>query len=275
MKKKSKNLVIYILFVLITSCNSINGDKFVYIGHGPDTSGYKLYYDKTKKMFMFIDKRNGCFQKDDTGTCFAMTLKQAREFRNKTLSKMIEIDIKLAQDDHGNHAVSQLNKAGVTAINKNIDVKGIYATPIRQIVVDRKQQYHLIRKPYEIEANLVAMVTKDSNGKSKIRVAYTVHFPELHKAYNSKLRPFIIDPEYLYTHMTLDAVHEAHSIQDDVFKEQSQVRKEIDDYLKNVVDGGCNKKVNVSKSVASLNKEILTLNNAKTINENKIIRNTV
>lgn len=68
------------------------------------------------------------------------------------------------------------------------------------------------------------------------KVAYTVDFPGLEKEYSTELRPFIIDPEYLYTHMTIDAVHEAQFMQRDVMKSQTNVKKKVDDYLKDVVD---------------------------------------
>ncbi|MDE4940544.1 hypothetical protein NAI66_11290, partial [Francisella tularensis subsp. holarctica] len=83
------------------------------VGHGENSTDYQLYYDKTQKLFVLIDKRNGCFQKDDTGTCLAFTLKQASEFREYVLAKMIEIDVRLANDDYGNYAIEELRKAGV------------------------------------------------------------------------------------------------------------------------------------------------------------------
>ena len=76
MRNLLKLLSIGVLIVAVSSCGMMTGDKFVYLGHGDDTPDYQLYYDKTKKLFVLIDKRNGCFQKDDTGTCFAFTLKQ-------------------------------------------------------------------------------------------------------------------------------------------------------------------------------------------------------
>ncbi|MDE4996566.1 hypothetical protein NAH08_09950, partial [Francisella tularensis subsp. holarctica] len=92
------------------------------------------------------------FQKDDTGTCLAFTLKQAREFREYGLAKMIEIDVRLANDDYGNYAIEELRKAGVTTVNNPIKTKKVFATPVKQIVLDRNQQYHLVRKEYEIDS---------------------------------------------------------------------------------------------------------------------------
>ncbi|BCD92467.1 hypothetical protein fh0823_26060 [Francisella halioticida] len=241
----------------------LTGDKFVYIGHSKNTPDYQLYYDKTRKMFVLIDKRNGCFQKNDTGTCFALTLQQAREFRQKVLVKMIEIDLRLAKDNYGSYAIAELQKAGITTVNKPIKIKSVYATPIRQIVIDRKQQYHLVRKKYKVQANLVAMVMTDDNGKRRIKVAYTVDFPGLEKRYGTELRPFVIDPEYLYTHMTIDTVHEAHYMQKDVLNNQKEVKKEIVSYLNNVVDqdkkaNGSNPEESMANEIAAQDSDIVT-----------------
>jgi hypothetical protein len=263
---KKTSLLLFVL--LVASCGMLTGDKFVYVGHGKNTPDYQLYYDKTRKMFVLIDKRNGCFQKDDTGTCFALTLQQAREFRQKVLVKMIEIDLKLAKDNYGSYAIHELQKAGITTVNKPITIKDVYATPIRQIVIDRKQQYHLVRQEYKVQANLVAMVTTDSNGEKRIKVAYTVDFPGLEKRYGTELRPFVIDPEYLYTHMTIDTVHEAHYMQKDVLTNQKQVKKEIADYLNEVVDkdqktDGADPDQSIADQVASQDSDIVTDNDIK------------
>ena len=261
MRNLFKYLLIGFLTVAVSSCGMMTGDKFVYLGHGDDTPDYQLYYDKNKKLFILIDKRNGCFQKEDTGTCIAFTLKQAREFREKVLSKMIEIDLRLIKDNNGNYATKELESADITTVNKPIKIEDLYATPIRQIVIDRKQQYHLVRNDYKIDANLIAMVTKGNNGKSKIKNVFTIDFPGIAKKYNAKLRPFIIDPEYMYTHMTIDFVHEAQFTQKDVLKNQKQVTKEFGDYLKNVVDAA-NKPVKdpeaeIANNVSSLESDLV------------------
>lgn len=175
---------------------------------------------------------------------------------------MIEIDLRLAKDNYGSYTIAELQKAGITTANKPIKTKKVYATPIRQIVLDRKQQYHLVRKEYEINSNLVAMVVTDKEGKKRIKVAYTVDFPGLEKEYSTELRPFIIDPEYLYTHMTIDTVHEAQFMQSNIMKSQTNVKKEVDEYLKDVVDNG--KKdtgythQDIASSVAALDKDLIT-----------------
>lgn len=271
---KKTSLLLFIL--IIASCGMLTSDKFVYVGHGKNTPDYQLYYDKTRKMFVLIDKRNGCFQKDDTGTCFALTLDQAREFRQNVLVKMIEIDLRLAKDNYGSYAIHELQKAGITTVNKPIKIKDVYATPIRQIVIDRKQQYHLVRQKYKVQANLVAMVPTDDNGKIGIKVAYTVDFPGLEKRYGTELRPFVIDPEYLYTHMTIDTVHEAHYMQKDVLNNQKQVKKEIANYLNEVVDqdqksnSGANPEENIAKKVTAQDSDIVTKNDISSDKTNKV-----
>ncbi|API85931.1 FTN_0109 family protein [Francisella uliginis] len=264
---KKTSLLLFVL--IVASCGMLTGDKFVYVGHGKNTPDYQLYYDKTRKMFVLIDKRNGCFQKDDTGTCFALTLQQAREFRQKVLVKMIEIDLRLAKDNYGSYAIHELQKAGITTVNKPIKIEDVYATPIRQIVIDRKQQYHLVRQKYKVQANLVAMVMTDDNGEKRIKVAYTVDFPGLEKRYGTELRPFVIDPEYLYTHMTIDTVHEAHYMQKDVLNNQKQVKKEIANYLNDVVDQDqkANAKgdpeENIANEIAAQDSDIVTKSDLK------------
>lgn len=267
MRNIFKKISLLFLVLIVSSCGMLSGDKFVYLGHGEDSPDYQLYYDKTQKLFVLIDKRNGCFQKDDTGTCLAFTLKQARQFREEVLAKMIEINLKLAKDDYGNKAIAELQKAGITTVNKPIKIDDTYATPIRQIVLDRKQQYHLVRRQYKLDANLVAMVTTGDNGQKRIKVAYTIDFPGVAKTYNTNLRPFIVDPEYLYTHMTIDAVHEAQYMQKDVLKNQKDVKKEVDNYLKNVVDKEPNVSGNTQKDiankVAALDGDIVTKHDIK------------
>lgn len=267
MRNILKKMAFLSLAIIVASCGMLSGDKFVYLGHGENSPDYQLYYDKTQKIFALIDKRNGCFQKDDTGTCLAFTLKEAREFREKVLAKMIEIDLRLAKDSYGSYAIAQLQKAGITTVNKPIKVEDVYATPIRQIVLDRKQQYHLVRNTYKIAASLVAMVITDENGEKRIKVAYTVSFPGVQKRYGTKLRPYIIDPEYLYTHMTMDSVHEAQYLQRDVLKNEKDVKKEVANYLTDVVDNEQNisgdPHEDIANKVAALNSDLVTTGTSK------------
>ncbi len=263
MRNLFKLLSVSFLIITVSACGMITGNKFVYIGHGEDSPYYQLYYDQTKKLFVLIDKRNGCFQKDDTGTCLAFTLQQARDFRKKALSKMIEIDLRLAKDNYGDYAIKELENAGISIIKKQIKIEDIYAKPIRQIVIDRKQKYHLVRRDYKVGAKLVAMVTKN-DGKDKIKVAYTIDFPGLYKEFKTQLRPFIVDPEYLYTHMTIDSVHQAQFMQKDMLKSQKKVTKQVDKYLKDVVDAS-NEKVkdpnaSIANKVSKLDSDLVTDN---------------
>ncbi|AJC48334.1 hypothetical protein IB642_04715 [Allofrancisella guangzhouensis] len=264
MSKLFKKISLVLLIVLLSSCNMLTDDQFVYLGHGTDTPSYQLYYDKTKKLFILVDKRNGCFQKDDTGTCLAFSLQQTKDFRNEVLAKMIKMNILLEKDNYGgNYAISQLEKAGITTINKPIKISDVYATPVRQIMMDRQQQYHLVRGDFKIDANLVAMVVTNSEGKKQIKVAYTIDFPDVVKKYNAKLRPFVIDPAYLYTHMTMDAVYEAQYVQKNVHRSQKKVTKEVDGYLKKIVDESPNAEqqntsivdTQITEMLASLNSD--------------------
>ncbi|MBK2028139.1 hypothetical protein IB655_03255 [Francisella noatunensis] len=262
MRKIFSKISLLLLILAVTSCGMLSNDQFVYLGHGDNTPDYQLYYDKTRKLFVLIDKRNGCFQKDGTGTCLAFDLKQTRDFREKILAKMIEIDLRLAKDNYGDRAMAELQRAGITTVSKPIKTENVYATPVRQIVLDRKQQYHLVRNDYKIDADLVAMLITDSDGRKRIKVAYTVNFPELEKEYNTSLRPYIIDPEYLYTHMTINTVHEAQFMQRDVMKCQKDVKKEVGIYLNDVVDTTTSKssytRQEISSDAATLDHELIT-----------------
>ncbi|GAB4221860.1 MAG: hypothetical protein Kow0076_1110 [Francisella sp.] len=218
MIKVYKKFILLLLVIILASCNTISDDDFIYLGHGESSPDYQLYYDKTKQLFLLIDKKNGCFQKDDTGTCLAFTLKQANEFRENVLAKMIAINERLAKDNYGDYALKELQKAGITTVKKLIKTKKVYATPVKQIFLDRKQQYILVRNQYALHSKLVAMVIDGNDGKKHIKVAYIVYIPDLKKKFNTNLRPFIIDPEYLYNHMTMDSVNKAQSLQKDVIK---------------------------------------------------------
>lgn len=219
----------------LSACGSLQDDKFVYVGHPDAYPSYQLYYDKTKDMFMLIDKRHGCYEKTQSGTCLAMTAEETEQFRNEVLTRMMSIDKKLAADDYGSKAIPELEKAGISTIKKPITIpgEGIQATAIKQIVVDRKKEYHLVRGEKTIEADLIATVIPSGSGKD-IKVIYTIDFPSVNK--ETDLQPYVVDPEYLYNHMTKEAVTEAQNNQTEVMGNHKQVQTKVDDYLKDVVD---------------------------------------
>lgn len=240
MRKILQMSLILSLVVAICSCGRINEDKFIYVGHGAETPHYQLYYDVNKKMFLLIDKRNGCFQRDDTGTCLAFTLDQAKAFRENVLAKMIKIDMTLKKDADPD-TVKNYNKAGVTAVTRGIKIDPTFATPIRQVNIDRQLQYILVDDQFDISAKLDAMLATDKAGKQNIRVAYTVDFPGVDKKFKTKLRPYVIDPSFLYSHMTIQSVHEAEARQKEVMKNHIDLSKQADKFLSDIFSKAQNK----------------------------------
>ena len=230
-----KIVCVLLLVIISTSCGIMTNDKFVYIGHGSDTPNYQLYYDKTKKIFVLLDKRNGCFQKDDTGTCLAFTHEQAKIFREKVLAKIIDIDLKLAKSSFKRDQFKNVKESVLTTSVISIDVGDVYATPIRQIILDRKQQYSLMKGDCKINVEMAAIVTP-SDDEKELKVAYSLSFPGINERYDSMLRPFIIDPEYLYEHMTRQSVKNALSIQKGTLKGNRNTQKKLNKYLKKIAD---------------------------------------
>jgi hypothetical protein len=235
-----KTTLLLALIMLIASCGMLTGDKFVYIGHGETSANYQLYYDIDRKLFVIVDKRNGCFKKDGTGTCLAFDLEQTKKFRENVLTKMIDINKRLAKehDSIGKYALDEFQKAGITTVVKPIDVDPTYAIPVKQIDVDKQEQYHILRRNYLIKANLVAMITEEGNHEKHIKVVYVVSLPGLKSRFKADLRPAVIDPDFMYSHMTMDAVHAAQSDQKMALKTHADVESEAKKYLQNIVDKG-------------------------------------
>jgi polyhydroxyalkanoate synthesis regulator phasin len=218
----------------------LSGVKFVYIGHGDSSPNYQLYYDIDRKLFVIVDKRNGCFRKDGTGTCLAFNLGQAKAFRENVLVKMIDINDRLAKehDSIGKYALDEFQKAGITTVVKPIDTDPTYAIPVKQIGVDKQEQYHILRRNYLIKANLVAMITETGSHEKHIKVVYVVSLPGLKARFKAELRPAVIDPEFMYSHMTMDAVHDAQSDQKIALKTHAKVENQAQKYLQKIVDKG-------------------------------------
>lgn len=240
MIKLFKTTLLLALVMLVASCGLLTGDKFIYIGHGDSSPNYQLYYDIDRKLFVIVDKRNGCFRKDGTGTCLAFNLDQAKKFRENVLVKMIDINARLAKehDSMGKYALDEFQKAGITTVVKPIETVPTYAIPVKQIDVDKQEQYHILRRNYLMKANLVAMITEDGGHQKHIKVVYVVSLPGLKDRFKAELRPAVIDPEFMYSHMTMDAVHDAQSDQKVALKTHAEVENQAQEYLKKIVDKG-------------------------------------
>ena len=237
MKNLFKIIVGAFVASILASCATLDNDKFVYIGHPASYPSYQLYYDKTKDLFILIDKRNGCFEHNDSGTCMAFSKKEVEEFRENVLQRMIAIDKKLAADGYGSQAIPELEKAGISTIRKTIPTKDVNATAIKQIMVDRNKEYHLVRGKQSVGADMIATIVPVGNRK-EIKVIYIVDFPNIvdPKKGGTPLQPYVVDPEYLYYHMTMAAVEAAEEAQKGTMEKHDQTHKKVDDYLKDVVD---------------------------------------
>ncbi|GMN89242.1 FTN_0109 family protein [Francisella sciaenopsi] len=233
MNKLIKFSYILLLCIATISCGIISNDKFIFIGHGATTPDYQLYYDKTKSLFILINKRDGCFQKDDTGTCLAFTHEQAEVFRKNVLHKMIEIKSEIEKKSLTEKQIEEIKKSGLATSSIKLNIGDVYATPVRQILINRKQEYSLIRDSYKLRARIGAIVVPDGK-ETYIKIAYSVSFPEIRERYGFELRPFIIDPDYFYTHMTEDAIKKALTTQRTVLKENKSVNNTLNKYLKKV-----------------------------------------
>jgi len=237
MKSLFKIIIGVFIALVLTSCATLDNDKFVYIGHPPQYPSYQLYYDKTKGLFILIDKRNGCFEHNESGTCMAFSKTETEDFREDILRKMLVIDKKLAEGAYGSQAIPELEKAGISTIKKPIPTKEVQAIAVKQIMVNRGKEYHLVRGQQLVGANMIATIVPMGETKG-IKVIYSVYFPSIVDADKGgvPLQPFVVDPEYLYNHMTMDAVTAAEDAQKGVVINHKAMHKKVDDYLKDMVD---------------------------------------
>ncbi|AJI46437.1 hypothetical protein IB633_02730 [Francisella philomiragia] len=220
-------LILIIISLGLCSCRSLSDDKFVYLGHGPEFPKYQLYYDNTRELFILVDKQNGCYAKDNSGTCMAFTTEEAEKFRKNVLEKMIEIQSKVADDHHGQDKVNSITKTGTSVINKQMQIEETKVTPVKQVFSDHKQQYLLVNQEYKISANIIAKVVNDN--KNHIKLYFTVNIPSMDKM--SITKPFIIEPEFLYNAMRPENKTFALETQKNIQKNNEEMNKEISDYL--------------------------------------------
>ena len=235
MKKTSKLLLLAATTIGLSSCGTLDHDKFVYLGHGVNTPDEQLYFDTNKNMFMLVDKKNGCFTGNYSGTCAAFTVEQAKSFRTNVLDKMLSIDKKIKkQSSQSGKIITEMEKAGITEAVKGLDVSGSKATVIKQIVVDKKIHYHLTQYNYNVAAALERSIV-DNDGKLSLHNTYTISFPEISKKQKTILVPFTVDPNFLYNHMTLKAVEKAKTTQKNVIQDKKVAKKDVSKYFSDLV----------------------------------------
>jgi hypothetical protein len=237
MKNLFKIIIGVFIASVLTSCATLDNDEFVYIGHPPQYPSYQLYYDKSKSLFLLIDKRNGCFEHNESGTCMAFSKEETEDFREDILLKMMAIDKKLAEDGYGKEAIPELEKAGISTIKKPIPTKEVQAIAIKQIMVNRSKEYHLVRGQQDVGADMIATIVPVGASK-EIKIIFTINFPAIvdPKKGGTPLQPFVVDPGYLYYHMTMDAVTVAEDAQKGAVVDHKATHKKVNDYLKDIVD---------------------------------------
>ncbi|API87264.1 hypothetical protein [Francisella uliginis] len=100
MKRFIKLFSLIILATVASACAIITYDDFVYLGHPAKLPEYQIYYDKTQNLYLFIDKHS-CFDKsvEGAGTCIAMDQQEADIFVKKFLSKMLDTEDRLEEQD--------------------------------------------------------------------------------------------------------------------------------------------------------------------------------
>ena len=94
--------------------NVISKDNFVYLGHPESYPDYNVYYDKSEKMYLFIDK-DGCFDKniDGPGTCLALNHKEANNFVENILPKMLDRRSKILEESNKEKIITYLKESNM------------------------------------------------------------------------------------------------------------------------------------------------------------------
>ena len=95
------------------------------------------------------------------------------------------------------------------------------------------------------------MITESGAHEKHVKVVYVVSLPGLKARFKAELRPAVIDPEFMYTHMTMDAAHEAQSDQKAALKTHAKVENQAQKYLQKIVDKGVISDADAKKIAAS------------------------
>ena len=238
MKKMLKMLVFATIVLSLASCAMIDKDNFVYLGHGAGTPSNLLYYDKNKQDFILVDKKNGCFDKDGAGLCLAFNKEQTKNFRDKYLSKMIALNEKMTKVSHSQivKEAKMMQKGGITTIRKPLDFGNVSAFPIKEVLISNQNRKHIFSHPYQLNADLILLSSMDKNGSPSFDHVYAINSLALEKEYDISAKPYIIDPQYLYTHMTMQAVEKAEKMQKVAFASQAEGTKVSNSMLDKLVD---------------------------------------
>jgi hypothetical protein len=227
---------IIFLSIIAYACAIISKDNFVYLGHPKSYPDYNIYYDKSEKMYLFIDK-DGCFDKDvdGPGTCFALNHKEADDFVGNILPKMLDRRSKILEESNKEKIIKYLKESNRNAVTKVIDTTGIKVTPVKDIEVDGKKQYHLVSRKYNVKVNLRIILDKAGKGND-LRVLYSLKIPGVIDMPNISLKPFMLDPEFLDRVMDKKYIKDAEQREKSNLeqrKKEKQKFKELNHYLDN------------------------------------------
>ena len=236
MKKKYSLLFILIFSVLIASCQIISPKDFVYLGHSKKLVEYQVYYDKSQKLFLLIDK-HGCLDKsvDGSGTCIALDSNDVSEFKLNVLAKMIELKAKIKQPKSKQRVLDYFAKSGKKSIKRPVDIT-MKVTPLKQINVDNEKQYHLVANKQNAAINLVIMPIENEYGKKDINVFYTLRLPKTVKKQKTSTKPYIINPEYLLKVLQPEAVQYAESFRNKKVEETKKINDDFTHYLEDEME---------------------------------------
>lgn len=234
MSRIIKILFIITLSVLAYSCAIISKDNFVYLGHPESYPDYNIYYDKSEKMYLFIDK-DGCFDKyvDGPGTCLALNHKEANNFVENILPKMLDRRSKILEESNKEKIIRYLKESKRSSVTKVVDTTGIKVTPVKDIEVDGKKQYHLVSKKYNVKVNFKIMLV-DSKQGNDLRVLYSLRIPGVINMPYKSLKPFMLDPEFLSKVMNkkyLQAAEQKQKNNLEQCKKEQKKFKELNNYL--------------------------------------------
>ena len=228
MKKKLSLISVVFFLLIISSCAIISQDEFVYLGHPKSLNDYHIYYDKTEKLYLFIDTK-GCFYKsEESGTCFALDESETKYFLDNVLPKMIAAEHKVIK--HKQKLLKYLKETNKKIIRKAVKIN-YEVKPVKQIDIDNHKEYHLVNQKYNLEANLVVIENNDD-----ILVLYSVRIPEAMKKQKTPNKPFLLDPEYLQKIMNKDFIARAESYHSNKKAVKKAKQDEFDNFLNNDVD---------------------------------------
>lgn len=229
MKRFIKLFSLVILATVASACAIITYDDFVYLGHPVKLPEYQIYYDKTRSLYLFIDKQS-CFDKsvEGAGTCMAMNQHEADNFIKQILPQLSETEDRLEEQDK-EKVIAGLKKYNKKVVKRPVkfDIK---FRPVKQINAYGKKEYHLVPRNYKVKVNLILMLD-DSKKDTDVRVLYSLRMPAVIKNQKTSTKPFLIDPEYLEKVMNEKAVRKFEDLYNKSLKNRKEKENDFEEFL--------------------------------------------